>query len=144
MSLLSPSSPCWLRRYGRYLHGSNPVVSSGAWEGLRGSVGARHSAVVWPSSRAEAFEPLSGGGSHFTLTGSSFRGTNVFSSTDFLDFLQWELNYEDLMAPVTLLDFMFYSGKETKTSKKARGFEDTLKCFSYVLMSFSSPDVSLH
>ena len=143
MSHLGPSRPCWLRRYGHYFRGYNRVVSSGAWEGLHGSEGARQHAVMGPFRGAEAFKPLLRGGSRFKTTSLSFRGINVFCSTDFLDFLQWELNYEDLMAPVILLGFMFYSGKETKTKQnKKHKVLETLSN-AYVLMLFSSPDVLL-
>lgn len=137
MSLLSPSSPCWLRRYGHYFRGYDRVVSRGAWEGSHGSVGARR-ALSEGFCSAEALEPLLPGGSYLTITSLSFTAINVFCSTDFSHFLQCELHYEDLMAPVILLDFVFYAGEKTKRPS----FKDTPQCFSYILFSF--PNVSLY
>lgn len=118
MSLLCPSRPGWLKRYGHYFHGYNQVVSSGVREGWGGSMGARQTVTHHTAfAQLQPSTSLLQEGSYFKRTSLSFRERCVCFSTGYLCFLQSELHYVDLMAPIILLDFMFYVGQKKKNVK---------------------------
>ena len=137
MSLLGPSRPCWLRRYGHYFHGYNQVVRGRGRAGVRvADGGLSHSTQLLLSW---SLQPLWPGGSCIRITSSSFRDANVFCLSDFLYFLQRELHYKDLTAPRDLYQSLYFT---LAKKKKDTLLNNTAKCFSSVLILSSFPGVS--